>query len=80
MYNPCTTFTKSTHYLKRWLYSLKIPEKYEILHIIAIGKAGEEVILEEMKKDDSVKYWRDTNGIHHVPKRVLDDILVKVHC
>ena len=57
---------------------LNIPEKYEVLHIIAIGKPGETVILEEMTKDDSVKYWRDKNGIHHVPKRALGDILVSV--
>ena len=57
---------------------LNIPEKYEVLHIIAIGKPGETVILEEMTKDDSVKYWRDKNGIHHVPKRALGDILVRV--
>ena len=57
---------------------LNIPEKYEILHIIALGKPGEEVILEAMEKDGSVKYWRDKDFIHHVPKRTLGDILVHV--
>ena len=63
---------------KNIIKNLNISEKYEILHIIAIGKAGEKVILDEMKNDDSVKYWRDKNSIHHVPKRTLDDILVHV--
>ena len=61
---------------KKIIENLNISEKYEILHIIAIGRTGEEVILEEMGKDDSVKYWRDNNGIHHVPKRALNDIVV----
>jgi nitroreductase len=65
---------------KKITEKLNIPEKYEILHIIAIGKAGEEVMLEEMEKDGSIKYWRDKSGIHHVPKRALDDILVHVDC
>ena len=63
---------------KKIIEKLNISENYEILHIIAIGKAGEEVILEEMKKEDSVKYWRDKKGIHHVPKRALEDIVLRV--
>ncbi len=63
---------------KNIIEKLNIPEKYEILHIIAIGRVGEDVKLEEMENDGSVKYWRDGNGIHHVPKRSLDDILVHV--
>lgn len=65
---------------KKIIEKLNIPEKYEILHIIAIGKAGEEVILEKMGRNDSVKYWRDKDSIHHVPKRTLGDILVHVDC
>ncbi len=63
---------------KKIIEKLNIPEKYEILHIIALGRAGEKVILEEMEKDGSIKYWRDKNGIHHVPKRSLSDIIVHV--
>ena len=63
---------------KKIIDQLHIPEKYEILHIIAMGKTGEKVMLEDMEMEDSVKYWRDEDDIHHVPKRSLDDILVHV--
>ncbi len=53
-----------------------IPEQFEILMAVAIGKPNEAVVLEEMK-DGEVKYWRDEMGVHHVPKRSLDEIIVK---
>lgn len=56
---------------------LSIPDKYEVLLIIAMGKPVENVILEEIK-DDNVKYWRDNNKNHHVPKRSLSEIIIKL--
>ena len=34
------------------------------------------VVLEEMKAGD-IKYWRDENGVHHVPKRPLEELIFK---
>ncbi len=56
---------------------LKIPEKYEILLILALGKPVENVIIDRMK-DNDVKYWRDSEKNHHVPKRTLDDLIIKL--
>jgi nitroreductase len=55
----------------------EIPDKFDVLIVIALGKPVEKIILDEIKNDD-VKYWRDNNNIHHVPKRSLEDIIVKL--
>lgn len=54
---------------------LKLSDDYSILLILAIGKPNEEVVLEKIKEGD-VKYWRDKDGIHHVPKRGLDELIL----
>ena len=56
--------------------SLDIHERYEILLVIALGKPGEQVVLETVGDDGDTAYWHDENDVHHVPKRKLDDIII----
>jgi len=56
--------------------ALNIPQRFEILVVIAIGYPKEKVILESAGSDGDIRYWRDDNGNHHVPKRQLEDIIV----
>jgi nitroreductase len=56
---------------------LSLSDQYEILLVLALGKPVENVVLEVIK-DDDVKYWRDAEKTHHVPKRRLDDIILKL--
>ncbi|MHA1755654.1 MAG: nitroreductase family protein [Promethearchaeota archaeon] len=55
---------------------LQIPEKYDIKHVISLGYPDEESKIEPYK--DSFKYWKDENGVMHVPKRALNDIIIKI--
>ncbi|MBQ7383502.1 MAG: nitroreductase family protein [Clostridia bacterium] len=44
--------------------------------VLALGKPDEVVILEDAE-GGNVKYYRDGKGVHHAPKRTLEDIIVK---
>ncbi|NMC37894.1 MAG: nitroreductase family protein [Bacteroidales bacterium] len=56
---------------------INIPENFEILLVLALGKPVENVIIDEVK-DGDIKYWRDNDQNHHVPKRKLEDVIIKV--
>jgi nitroreductase len=56
--------------------ALNIPERYQIMLVIALGKPVETVKIEELGADGNVKYWRDSEQVHHVPKRALKDLIL----
>jgi len=56
---------------------LNIPDKFEILLVLALGKPVEKVILDPVK-DGDIKYWRDNEKVHHVPKRSLQELIIKL--
>ncbi|HPR64535.1 MAG TPA: nitroreductase family protein [Thermoanaerobaculia bacterium] len=58
--------------------SLHIEDRYEILLVLALGKPAEEVILEDVESSGDIRYWRDPEGRHHVPKRKLEDLILQV--
>ena len=58
-------------------FALKIEERYDILYVLAIGKPKEKVVLETVGPEGDIKYWRDNQGVHHVPKRTLEEIIIK---
>ncbi|QDR79330.1 nitroreductase family protein [Sporomusa termitida] len=56
--------------------ALNLADNFEILLVIALGKPKEKVVIEEIEANGDIKYWRDENQVHHVPKRKLKDILI----
>jgi nitroreductase len=55
---------------------LGLPERYEILLLLALGKPKETVVLEPLGPDGDTRYHRDAKGVHYVPKRSLEDIII----
>ena len=53
-----------------------IPAYYEVLLVLAIGKPAETVVLEPLPPDGCTVYWRDSQGVHHVPKRPLEELIL----
>lgn len=58
---------------------LQISQQYQIPLVIALGKPEEQIVLEEVDETGNIQYWRDEKGVHHVPKRSLDEIIIQSH-
>ncbi len=57
--------------------ALGLSDRYSVELIISIGKNAEDIRLCDLNEGDSHKYYRDDNGVHYVPKRRLEDIIIK---
>lgn len=51
-------------------------ERFTIELVLALGKPKEEVKVVPIPASGSVKYYRDENQVHYVPKRSLEEILL----
>ena len=56
---------------------LDIPERYDILLALALGRPKETVVLDETGPDGDIRYYRDGQGVHHVPKRPLEELILR---
>ena len=56
---------------------LDIPDHLEVKLVMALGKPVEKAVIDDVGPDGSIKYFRDDNQIHHVPKRSLDELVFK---
>lgn len=57
--------------------TLSLPENLVPMLIVAFGKPDEKIVLTEIENGESVKYYRDDNDVHYVPKRKLEDIITE---
>ena len=61
---------------KKLMELLDLPPRYKILLVLAIGKPKEQAVIEAVGSDGNIRYWRDEEEVHHVPKRTLADIII----
>jgi nitroreductase len=59
--------------------ALQIADRYEILLVLALGRPKEQVVIEDLGPDGDIKYWRDSAGVHHVPKRPFAEVVLQRH-
>jgi len=57
--------------------ALHIPADYDIVLMLALGKPKETVVIEAVPPSGDIRYWRDAQGVHHVPKRSLEYLIVE---
>ncbi len=55
---------------------LELPDHLKILLVLALGKGKEIIKLEKINDQGDIRYWRDENQVHHVPKRSLKEIII----
>lgn len=53
----------------------KLVSNYKIELVISLGVPAEKVEIETMK-EGNVRYYRDENDVHHVPKRALSEVFL----
>ena len=57
---------------------LELEDSLAIQLVIALGKPVEQVVLEEAAEGDSLTYYRTEDRVHHVPKRKLTDLVIRI--
>jgi nitroreductase len=61
---------------ERLRQELAIPDHLRIRLVVALGKPVETVVMEDLKPGGDIRYWRDEKGIHHVPKRPMEELVL----
>lgn len=57
---------------------LELDSRYSPRYVVALGYPAEEVRIEDMPLEDDAdfKYFRTPDGVHHVPKRLLEQLII----
>ena len=67
----------ATYHKQQLSQLLKLPEHIEPILVIALGKPKEIIIIDKVK-DGDIKYFRDEQQVHHVPKRALEELIYTI--
>lgn len=55
---------------------LNLPGHLEIKDVVALGKPVETVVITDVGEDGDIRYYRDVFGVHYVPKRSVEELIV----
>lgn len=55
--------------------ALGLPDHLNPVLIIAFGKPDENIVLLDAPEGSNINYYRDSDDIHYVPKRTLDELI-----
>ena len=58
---------------------LNVPETLDVALVVALGYPAENPVVEPVS-DGKINYWLDNNGVLHVPKRDIKDIVRLNNC
>ena len=56
---------------------LEIPERCEILLLLVLGKPKDTIAIDPLPETGDTQGWWDEQNVRHVPKRSLDDIIIR---
>jgi len=56
--------------------ALELPAHIVPMLLVAFGKPDEQIVIREVENGEDVRYYRDENDVHYVPKRKLQDIVL----
>ena len=56
---------------------LHLAENLAPVLIVEFGKPAEKIVIKEIEEGENIAYYRDENDVHYVPKRKLEDIIIK---
>ncbi|WP_286821624.1 nitroreductase family protein [Desulfobacter sp. UBA2225] len=63
--------------IKKLKTLLGIGDHLEVKLVIALGKPVEQACIDDVDDGGDIRYFRDENQVHHVPKRKLEDLILK---
>jgi len=55
---------------------LNLADRFEIIDVVALGKPIEKVVITNVGDDGDTRYYRDENGVHYVPKRSVNELII----
>lgn len=59
--------------------ALQLPDRYQPRYVLALGYPAEHVTIVDTdgSTEADIRYYRDSEGRHYVPKRPLDELLIE---